>query len=223
MSTGLEQSLRSLLKSVLIEVARELAPSPQLQHQQQAPANVKSPTLLWRPAEAAKALAVSERLLWSLTRAGRVPSVRIGRLVRYDPMALREWVRDSDPTTSKDPTGLPANRQVATVGVRSARRARSASTPLSPDRPKQTAAADPRRQLPQPEKAEKGQPRDVRGFFAQRLGVDQDRLPRLTNGQLREIAGTDIGTLHGWIYLGRDLPDAAIERLQTFYANSTRE
>lgn len=41
---------------------------------------------------AAKALSISERKLWSLTNCGDVPSVRIGRSVRYDPLDLREWI-----------------------------------------------------------------------------------------------------------------------------------
>jgi excisionase family DNA binding protein len=48
--------------------------------------------LLWRPREAARALGISQRLLWQLTRDGAVPCVRIGRAVRYSPQALKAWV-----------------------------------------------------------------------------------------------------------------------------------
>ena len=39
--------------------------------------------LLWTPRETAKALSICGKTLWSLTRAGRLPCVRIGRAVRY--------------------------------------------------------------------------------------------------------------------------------------------
>jgi predicted DNA-binding transcriptional regulator AlpA len=37
-------------------------------------------------------LALSPRLLWTLTNTGEMPCVRIGRTVRYDPAELRAWV-----------------------------------------------------------------------------------------------------------------------------------
>ena len=43
------------------------------------------PKLLLRPPEAAEALAISDRTLWGLTKAGEIPCVRFGRSVRYDP------------------------------------------------------------------------------------------------------------------------------------------
>jgi excisionase family DNA binding protein len=48
--------------------------------------------------QAARALSISERTLWSLTKSGQIPAVRIGRAVRYDPADLRRWInlsRDS--------------------------------------------------------------------------------------------------------------------------------
>ena len=53
--------------------------------------------LLLRPAEAAEALAVSPRKLWELTNRGVIPSVRIGRCVRYDPGDLRRWINKQKP------------------------------------------------------------------------------------------------------------------------------
>ncbi len=56
--------------------------------------------LLLRPAEAAEALAISERTLWGLTRDGKIPSLRVGRCLRYDHAALRRWV-DSRQSVAK--------------------------------------------------------------------------------------------------------------------------
>ena len=50
------------------------------------------PCLALRAAEAAKALGISERLLWSKTNAGEVPCIRIGRAVVYPVDCLREWL-----------------------------------------------------------------------------------------------------------------------------------
>ena len=49
--------------------------------------------ILIPPKQAAAALAVSERTLWSLTKAGEIPSVKIGRSVRYDQADLRRWIQ----------------------------------------------------------------------------------------------------------------------------------
>jgi excisionase family DNA binding protein len=44
--------------------------------------------------EAAVALGISPRLLRQLESRGQIPSCRIGRLVRYSPDALSDWVRE---------------------------------------------------------------------------------------------------------------------------------
>jgi excisionase family DNA binding protein len=48
--------------------------------------------LLLTPREAAAALRISPRLLWSLTRDGTIPCVRLRRAVRYSPAALQAWL-----------------------------------------------------------------------------------------------------------------------------------
>jgi excisionase family DNA binding protein len=62
--------------------------------------NMTSPTfpspLALRPREAAKALGISPRLLWQLTKDGHVPCVRIGngkrRTVLYPLADLQNWL-----------------------------------------------------------------------------------------------------------------------------------
>jgi len=49
--------------------------------------------MLVRPRDAARMLALSERTLWSMTRAGLLPCVRVGKSVRYDPTDLAAWVQ----------------------------------------------------------------------------------------------------------------------------------
>lgn len=53
-----------------------------------------TPKLLLRPPEAAETLAISERTLWTLTKEGILPCVRLGRLVRYDPEDLRRAIAE---------------------------------------------------------------------------------------------------------------------------------
>lgn len=53
-------------------------------------------TLALRPREAAKALGISPRLLWQLTKDGRVPCVRVGgvkrQIVLYPVSELQAWL-----------------------------------------------------------------------------------------------------------------------------------
>lgn len=51
-----------------------------------------SEALLVRPREAAAMLAISPRKLWELTNLREVPSVRIGRCLRYPREGLEGWV-----------------------------------------------------------------------------------------------------------------------------------
>jgi len=49
--------------------------------------------LALRPREAAKALGISERMLWSLTAPrGTVPAIRIGTCVLYPVAGLQAWL-----------------------------------------------------------------------------------------------------------------------------------
>ena len=50
------------------------------------------PRIALRPREAAIALGIGERLLWSKTNSGEIPCVRIGRSVLYPIDLLREWL-----------------------------------------------------------------------------------------------------------------------------------
>jgi excisionase family DNA binding protein len=53
---------------------------------------IGTPRLLFTPREAAKALSVCEKTLWSLSKRGDLPAVRIGRAVRYDVADLRAFI-----------------------------------------------------------------------------------------------------------------------------------
>lgn len=46
--------------------------------------------IVWTPAQAARALQVSERTLYTWTRDGLIPAIRVGRTVRYMPGEIRK-------------------------------------------------------------------------------------------------------------------------------------
>jgi len=49
--------------------------------------------LLVSSAQAARLLAVSERTLFSLRKAGTIPAVQVGRAVRYSVAELEAWIK----------------------------------------------------------------------------------------------------------------------------------
>lgn len=49
--------------------------------------------LLLSVREAATAMGICEKTLWTLTQQGEIPVIRIGRAVRYPVDGLREWIQ----------------------------------------------------------------------------------------------------------------------------------
>ena len=64
--------------------------------------------MLLRPDDAARSLAISPRLLSSMTNAGEIPCVRIGRTVRYDPRDLEAWIMRRKSPNGANCGGIPA-------------------------------------------------------------------------------------------------------------------
>ena len=50
------------------------------------------PALSLAPRQAAKALAISPRKLWSITASGEIPAIRVGRCKRYTVTDLEAWI-----------------------------------------------------------------------------------------------------------------------------------
>ncbi len=50
--------------------------------------------LALRPKEAAKALGIGERLLWSMTNQNLIPHVRLGKAVLYPVAELERWLSE---------------------------------------------------------------------------------------------------------------------------------
>jgi len=53
------------------------------------------------PRACARALSISERLLWSKTNCGEIPCVRIGKRVLYPTDLLRQWLAEQAKVTKR--------------------------------------------------------------------------------------------------------------------------
>jgi hypothetical protein len=71
-----------------------------------SPERVIEPLAL-RPRDAARALGISERLLWDWTRTEGVPHVRIGNVVLYPVEVLKNWLATKAITTEDDAGECP--------------------------------------------------------------------------------------------------------------------
>jgi excisionase family DNA binding protein len=49
-------------------------------------------TLLLNSREAAAVLSISQRKLWSMTKSGQIPCVKIGHSTRYPTEELKGWI-----------------------------------------------------------------------------------------------------------------------------------
>ena len=58
------------------------------------PADASTPCLALRPKQAAQALGIGERLLWSMTNRGVIPHLKLGKAILYPVAQLREWLAE---------------------------------------------------------------------------------------------------------------------------------
>lgn len=65
---------------------------------------VPTETILVNSTEAARLLAISPRTLWTLTQSGEIPSLKIGKSVRYHRDILNQWAKKRLTGTEADAT-----------------------------------------------------------------------------------------------------------------------
>ena len=68
------------------------------------------PRLALRPRDAAKALGIGERLLWTLTNRGEIPHVRLGAAVLYPVEGLRRFLDEAADGRRRDGAGEGVTR-----------------------------------------------------------------------------------------------------------------
>lgn len=110
MTNDLEALLKQLLKSVVREIAANFMEAWELANRHGATQRTADDGFLLTPRETAKRLAISERHLFQLTRAGELPHVRVGKCVRYSIETIQKWVRETEsrkppPRTPRDDSG----------------------------------------------------------------------------------------------------------------------
>lgn len=84
----IEEQLREILEQLKRIEAVLAAKEPELQAER-----------LWTVEEVAAFLGRSERSIYQLAAEGRMPTVRLGAHLRFDPQVIKEWVRQAVPTT----------------------------------------------------------------------------------------------------------------------------
>jgi len=67
------------------------------------PPSAGIPLLLWSKQHVAAAIGVSVKIVQELARAGLLPGLKIGRTWRFDPDAIRAWIKQAG-----DPGGFNA-------------------------------------------------------------------------------------------------------------------
>src|SRR5262249_10548236 len=68
-----------------------------------------SSPILVDPREAARLLSISPRKLWQLTKDGEIPSLKIGKSVRYRVADLDSWTQKQLKASARDAAGAKEN------------------------------------------------------------------------------------------------------------------
>lgn len=227
MSNDFELAFRQLLKAVIREVAVELLSDQGLLYrkQSQQPTIEDGPFLL-SSREAAKRLSISERHLFSLTKSGGLPCVRVGTRVLYSVETIKQWIRESEASAMKQvevttetgdraaPSALANSRSQPAAKLAAKGSSAKKATPVTKSKPKRKSEAAPQSD---PKNDEIEDPPNPFSDLLNEIGVSRSSVPPQTNGGLRRIAEVDIATFHGWMYLKKELPEAALNKLRKHF------
>ncbi len=214
-----ESILRRLIKSVVREVADEVLREYQLTESKHSWRDAETEErLLLTPREAAKRLAISDRHLFRLTSEGIIPFVKVGQSKRYSVEAIENWIREAE-TVGQSNNGPRKSRAKTTEPL-----------PATNAKPKETAKTRSTRKtgriqgkqlqnkaVKSPSNGNNEERISPFRLLLDEIGIDRNEFSEITNGEIRQIAGVDIPTMHGWLYLGRDLPEEALEKLRSHF------
>jgi excisionase family DNA binding protein len=233
MTNDFESAFRHLLKTLVQEVTQELGREWRISDRTPVSQVARSEDgLLLRSREAAKRMSISERTLFKLTRSGSLPCVRIGQCVRYSVETIQKWIRETESNNLPQPISVTAilpGADSATVPRATPQPASTLVARRRPTRKTKTSASEPRRKQNAPvvraieKKTEDEERRNPFSDLLIEIEVDRSQLPKITNGDLMRIAEVDIATCHGWLYLNRELPDAALNKLRKHFIAFRRD
>lgn len=217
----LESLLRRLIKDEIHSALEEFLPRLQCRNEQQ---HSTEDTFLLSTSDAAKMLAVSRSTLSSLTRSGQLPCVRIGGAKRYNVKTLRSWVTASKSKTFK-PIRVPSRvRQVSLPQIKNAKAAvRISQAKVDIQAAAGKGSENQENCLDEHNTQEDMLPPNPFRLLLEQIGVADADLPPITNGDLMRIADVDIPTLHGWLYLGRSMPELALEKLRIHFGRYRKQ
>jgi excisionase family DNA binding protein len=227
MGSEIETAFKEFIKAIVKEVVAETRTEAVVESSSVA---AEVPVQLLTPREAAQRLSISTRYLYTLSRSGVLPCVRIGQSVRYSVATLQNWIRQSEST--EQPIRPATTKQLEKANV--VTKSKPASKVIEQPRPKkqskpveakttkqQTSTHAKAKTLQARQKAKQDdEERDRKNPFAKLLaevGIDRNSLPPITNGELMRISGTDIVQYSGWMYHNRPLPQEAREKLKKHF------
>lgn len=214
----LESLLRGLIREEVRSALEEML--PQLRSQPATQPLQTDESLLLSTRDAAKRLAISERTLFSLTKSGQLPCVRLGMAKRYSVETIKQWIQKSEAEPASPPDSPP--RKPASSP--------DAQSLIRPKSVKRIAKKAPKKQekrisnmsasiSSKPTAQQKPEQEDLNPLklLLTEIGLEWDVLSTLPHGELLRVAEVDIPTFHGWRYLGRSMPVEAIEKLREYF------
>lgn len=224
MPNELESAFRCLLKFVVHEVVSELQ-------------NIECPTdhknsdqvletddrLLLRSSEMAKRLSISERHLHRMTVERGLPCIRIGQSVRYRVEAVNEWLLEAESTDGSKQQASKKKKSIKNKKTKIPQKSQQKKVVEQ----KTAKTVTKQKKMPAKKKSPKranSEPEQERTnpfrLLLKEIGVDRDELGPLTNGELMQIAEVDLPTFHGWMYLGKGMPEEALEKLRKHFSKT---
>ncbi len=222
MQDSLECTLRRLVKEAVREALLQAKDSFELASRQEQPTHKvetnheidsESGERLIDSREASKMLAVSVATIERLNRSGAIPSIKIGNLRRYSVVALKQWIHDSQSTGE----GRTTTGETKHAPTKDAKLSKQSSKVNSKQNRLEPAFEASKLALSNTtDKEGRKQTNPFRQLLAE-IGVRYVDVHPITNGEIRRIAEVDVATCHGWMYLGRPLPEEALNKLKKHF------
>lgn len=117
------EALEPLIRRIVAETIAAMGVERAADRRPAGQFDAKAQRLLWTPPEAADAMGISERTLWSITAPrGDLPAVPCGkRAVRYDPRDVQSWIDRHKTRAGANPAAEQANGRRSRNGAKTGR------------------------------------------------------------------------------------------------------